>query len=132
MAVYEGARPRTIGLPRSPRSPRPQSASQDPVLARRRVRGAVRAGRRTNRLGLVLGAIVVAFMLAFFSLAQQVRVSATGLDIGRLGLDRQRLDAAEADVRSDLNRLGREPAIRKLAIDDGLGQLAEPIVIPAR
>jgi len=80
----------------------------------------------------VLGAIVVAFMLAFFSLAQQVRVSATGLDIGRLGLDRQRLDAAEADVRSDLNRLGREPAIRKLAIDDGLGQLAEPIVIPAR
>ena len=52
--------------------------------------GAVRAGRRTNRLGLVLGAIVVAFMLAFFSLAQQVRVSATGYDIGRLELERQR------------------------------------------
>lgn len=132
MAVYEGARPRSLGLPRSTRSPRAERASQDPVLARRRVRGAVRAGRRTNRLGLVLGAIVVAFMLAFFSLAQQVRVSATGLDIGRLGVDRQRLDAAAADVRSDLNRLGREPAIRKLAIDDGLGQLAEPLVIPAR
>ncbi|MEA2654545.1 MAG: hypothetical protein QOI37_1772 [Chloroflexota bacterium] len=132
MAVYEGARPRTIGLPRSTRLPRAQRATQAPVLTRRRVRGAVRAGRRTNRLGLVLGAIVVAFMLAFFSLAQQVRVSATGLDIGRLGLDHQRLDAAAADVRSDLNRLGREPAIRKLAIDDGLGQLAEPLVIPAR
>lgn len=80
----------------------------------------------------MLGAIVVAFMLAFFSLAQEVRVSATGLDIGRLSLDRQRLDARADDVRSDLDRLGREPAIRKLAIDDGLGQLSEPIVLPAR
>lgn len=80
----------------------------------------------------MLGAIVVAFMLAFFSLAQQVRVSATGLDIGRLELERQRLDDAAAEVVSDLNRLGREPAIRKLAISDGLGQLAEPIVLPAR
>lgn len=132
MAVYEGARPRTIGLPRSTRAPRAERLAQNPALPRRRVRGAVRAGRRTNGLGLVLGAIVVAFMLAFFSLAQQVRVSATGLDIGRLGLDRQRLDAAAADVRSDLSRLGREPAIRKLAIDDGLGQLAAPIVLPAR
>jgi uncharacterized membrane-anchored protein len=76
-----------------------------------------------------LGAIVVAFMLAFFSLAQQVQVSATGLDIGRLSLERQRLDDAAADVRSDLNRLGREPAIRKLGIDAGLGQLGEPLVL---
>jgi hypothetical protein len=80
----------------------------------------------------VLGAVVVAFMLAFFSLAQQVRVSATGLDIGRLGVERQRLDDTEIDVRSDLNRLGREPAVRKLALDAGLGQLGQPIVLPAR
>ena len=126
MAVYEGARPRGILLPRRP------GVTEAPTLRRRRVRGAVRSGRRTNRLGLILGSIVVAFMLAFFSLAQQVRVSATGLDIGRLTLDRQRLDAQAEDVRSDLNRLGREPAIRKMAIDDGLGQLAEPIVLPAR
>jgi hypothetical protein len=125
MAVYEGARPRTIALPRGPRE-------EVPTLERRRVRGAFRAGRRTNRVGLVLGAIVVAFMLAFFSLAQQVRVSATGLDIGRLELERQRLDDAGADVRSDLNRLGREPAIRKQGIDAGLGQLAEPLILPSR
>lgn len=80
----------------------------------------------------MLGAIVVAFMLAFFSLAQQVRVSATSLDIGRLGVERQRLDDAAADVRSDLNRLGREPAVRKMAIDAGLGQLSEPLILPAR
>jgi hypothetical protein len=126
MAVYEGARPRTLGFPRARR------VAAGPVLDRRRVRVAVRAGRRTNRLGLILGAIVVAFMLAFFSLAQQVRVSATGLDIGRLQSERQRLDDVAIDVRSDLNRLGREPAIRKQAIDAGLGQLSEPIVLPPR
>jgi hypothetical protein len=126
MAVYQGARPRTIALPRGPR------IAEGPNLGRRRARVALRAGRRTNRLGLVLGAIVVVFILAFFSLAQQVRVSATGLDIGRLELDRGRLDDHAAELRSDLNRLGREPAIRKLGIDAGLGQLAEPIVLPAR
>ncbi len=71
-------------------------------------------------------------MLAFFSLAQQVRVSATGLDIGRLAIERQSLDDTAADLTSDLNRLGREPAIRKQAIDAGLGQLPGPIVLPAR
>jgi hypothetical protein len=126
VAVYEGARPRTIGFPRARR------VAEGPVLDRRRVRVALRAGRRTNRLGIILGAIVVAFMLAFFSLAQQVRVSATGLDIGRLQLENQRLDDVAAEVRSDLNRLGREPAIRKQAIDAGLGQLSEPIVLPPR
>ena len=126
MAVYQGARPRVLVLPRGPR------IVEGPVLGRRRVRGALRAGRRTNRLGLVLGAIVVAFLLAFFSLAQQVSVSTTGLDIGRLGLERQRLDDREAELRSDLNRLGHEPAVRKMALDGGLGQLAEPIILPAR
>ena len=126
MAVYEGARPRTIGLPRARR------IAEGPRLDRRRVRAAFRAGRRTNRLGIVLGAIVVTFMLAFFSLAQQVRVSATGLDIGRLELQRQDLEDTAADIRSDLNRLGREPAIRKQAIDAGLGQLSEPIILAPR
>jgi hypothetical protein len=126
MAVYEGARPRTLGLQRRPR------IAEGPALERRRVRGAFRAGQRTDRFGLILGSIVVAFILAFFSLAQQVRVSATGLDIGRLSMERQRLDARADDVRSDLDRLGREPAIRKMAIEDGLGQLGEPVVLPAR
>ena len=46
MAVYEGARPRTIVLPAAPAGRR--AARRSP---RRRVRGAVRAGRRPNRLG---------------------------------------------------------------------------------
>lgn len=126
MAIYEGARPRTIALPR-----RPQLADA-PAMPRRRARTAVRAHRSSSRPALVLGAIAVAFMLAFFSLAQQVRVSATSYDIGRLQIDQERLEARREDLASDLNRLGREPAVRKLGLDGGLGQLGEPLVLPAR
>jgi hypothetical protein len=129
MAVYEGARPRTIALPRRPGL----REVGLPVLPRRRARAAVRARRATTRRpGIVLGAIVVAFMLAFFSLAQEVRVSATSYDIGRLQVERERLDARLQELNSDLSRLGREPAVRKMALDVGLGQLGEPVVLPAR
>jgi len=129
MAVYEGARPRTIALPRRPTL----RETGLPVLPRRRARAAVRARRTTTgRPGIVLGAIVVAFMLAFFSLAQEVRVSATSYDIGRLQVERERLDARLQELDSDLSRLGREPAVRKMALDQGLGQLGEPVILPAR
>jgi hypothetical protein len=128
MAVYEGARPRTIGLPR-----RPRVDGAPAVLPRRRARTAVRARRTTaTRPGLLLGLIVVAFMLAFFSLAQEVRVSATSYDIGRLQVERERLDARLQEITSDISRLGREPAVRKLALDAGLGQLGEVVILPAR
>jgi hypothetical protein len=126
MAVYEGARPRTIALPRRPR------VADVPALPRRRARSAVRAHRATSRPALILSVIVVAFMLAFFSLAQEVRVSATSYDIGRLQVERERLDARRQELVSDLSRLGREPAVRKQAIDTGLGQLGEPLILPPR
>lgn len=124
MAVYQGARPRPTFLPRA--------AVERPTLERRRGPVALRAGRRSSRVGLLLGGIVVAFMLAFFSLAQTVRVSATAYDVDRLLVQRDQLDAARQQLLSDLNRLGQEPAIRKQAIDLGLSQLAEPLVLPAR
>lgn len=126
MAVYEGARARTIALPRRP------SAADAPALPRRRARPAVRARRSSSRPSVVLGGIAVGFMLAFFSLAQEVRVSATSYDIARLQVDQERLEARRQDLASDLSRLGREPAVRKLALDGGLGQLGQPIILPAR
>jgi hypothetical protein len=126
MAVYQGARPRLIALPGRPR------IAEGPTLGRRRTRAAVRSGRRSRRLGTVLTGVVVTFLLAFFWLSQDVRVSATGYKIGDLEVARERLDARLQDLTSDLNRLGREPAIRKQAIDTGLGQLSESIVLPAR
>lgn len=127
MAVYEGARPQTPLLPgRVRRREIPAAPS------RRRIRGAVRANRRSNRLSVLLGGIVIAFVLAFFSLAQSVRVSATGYDINRLLTERDALLNRKQDLLSDLNRLGREPAIRKQSIDAGLGQLDDPVVLSGR
>ena len=127
MAIYEGARQPVIVVPR-----RPRLGITAPALPRRRLRASARARRGTSRVGLALGGIVVAFVCAFFSLAQDVQVSAVGVEIDRLTLERSRLDAQAVDIRSDLSRLGKAPAIRKLAIDAGLGPLAQPVVVPAR
>jgi len=128
MAVYQGARPRSILLA-------PKGRSVDgPGLPRRRVKaaGATRARQRSNHSSFLIGGIVLAFLLAFFSLAQTVAVSATSYDQARLDVDGERLLSRLRDVQSDLNRLGREPAIRKQAIDLGLGQLGDPVIVPAR
>jgi hypothetical protein len=124
VAIYEGARPQNPLFPG-----RTRRRGEPPLPARRRVRGAIRARRRSNRLSFVLGGIVVAFALAFFSLAQSVRVSATGYDINVMLSERDSLLQRKQELLSDLNRLGREPAIRKQSIDAGLGQLTEPLVL---
>lgn len=126
MAVYSGARPRSSFLPQRSRVVDP------PTLPRRRVRGAVRARRQTNRMPIILGGIVLTFLLAFFSLAQTVRVSATGYDLSRLAAERDDLLVRKQELMTDLNRLGQEPAVRKLAIDAGLTQLSTPIVVGGR
>jgi cell division protein FtsB len=141
MAAYQGATRRS-GLLGSGRegwlrgrreeSVPAASAARSPALPRRRARSAVRAGRRTNRVGVALGGIVLAFMLAFFSLAQSVRVSATGYDIAGLQAESDRLQATRQDLLTDINRLGSAPVIRKLALDRGLSPLAAPLVVPAR
>lgn len=126
MAVYQGARQRTIVLPR-----RPSLELPAPALPRRRVRAAVRARRGPSRMSLLLAAIVVAFAGGFFSLSQDIRVSASGYEADRLATQQRRLEARAEDLRNDLNRLGRAPAIRKLALGTGLGPLPEPEVIAA-
>ena len=127
MAIYEGARPQSQLFPgRTRRRDVPAAPS------RRRIRGAVRARRRANRLSVLLGGIVIAFVLAFFSLAQSVRVSATGYDMNRLLTEREDLLNRKQDLLSDLNRLGREPAIKKLSMDAGLTQLGDPVVLRGR
>jgi cell division protein FtsL len=127
MAIYEGARQRTIVLPRVPRL-----TVDAPTLPRRRVRSAVRARRGTSRIGLLLGVIVVAFVCAFFSLSQSVRVSELRYEAERLQAQQKDLEDHAQDIQNDLNRLAKAPAIRKLAIDAGLGPLSEPLIIPAR
>jgi DnaJ-domain-containing protein 1 len=127
VAVYQGARQRTIVLPR-----RPRLEVAAPAIPRRRMRSAVRAHRGPSRLAILLAAIVIAFAGAFFSLSQDIRVSATGYEMDRLATQQERLEARADDLRNELNRLGKAPAIRKLAIQAGLGPLPEPEIVPAR
>jgi hypothetical protein len=117
--------------PRPAVSPRP-GIEPAPAIARRRARTAVRAGRRANRVGILLGAIAVIFVLGFFSLAQTVQVSTTSVDIDRLTNQQSTLEGQRQQVISDLNRLGGASAIRKLGIDLGLDQLGDPLIVPAR
>jgi hypothetical protein len=124
VAIYEGARKP------SPLFPGRVARRTEPApVARRRIRGAVRARRQSNRLPFVLGGIVVAFALAFFSLAQSVRVSATSYDINNLLEQRDSLLQRKQELLSDLSRLSGEPAIRRQAIDAGLGQLTDPLLL---
>ncbi len=111
--------------------PRPR-ADTAPAVARRRARTAVRAGRRANRVGILLGAIAIIFVLGFFSLAQTVQVSTTAVDIDRLTNEQAALQGQRQQVISDLNRLGGASAIRKEGIDLGLDQLGAPLIVPAR
>ena len=126
MAVYQGARRRGLELPR------PTFGLDLPLGARRGATGGLLREGRPTRVGTILAAIVVAFVLALMSLSQSVRTAATSYDIVRLGSEYERLDALRLDLRSDLDRLGSEPAIRKLGLDDGLGQLDAPLIVPAR
>lgn len=141
MAVYQGARrraPLPLGLDALTRGERASRAGDEAAVRPRiRANGARRsakAGRRArpSSIGVALAAIVIVFSAAFLSLSQSVRVAATGYDIVRLVSEHERLDAVRQDLQADVERLGSEPAIRKQALDAGLGQLGAPLLIPAR
>lgn len=137
MAVYGGTRSRPGLLPHPAGRPfvggrRSPLAGRAEELPRRRTRAPVRAKRRTGRTGLVLGAIVVAFLLALFSLAQTVRVSATGVDAETLRVEQDLLLERGRSLKAELSRQGQEPAVRRRALDAGLGPLVDPLIIPAR
>ena len=149
MAIYQGARrraPLPLGLEALANGRGRARAATEAAPDRRgpatgraaRASGARRAAATTRRrarpssIGIALTAIVIVFSAAFLSLSQSVRVAATGYDIVRLVSEHDRLDAIRQDLASDVQRLRSEPAIRKQALDAGLGQLGAPLIIPAR
>lgn len=145
MAVYQGARqPSGIAFPWL-RPARDARRGDDSPAGRRAVVGARAHGarrvsarsigrprQRSRTVGMLLAGIVIVFSGAFLSLSQSVRVAATSYDITRLTSERDRLTALEQDLRSNVERLRSQPAIRKVGLDSGLGQLGAPLVLPAR
>ena len=131
MAVYTGARPRSTFFPRR-RLEAPLLRPQAPALQRRKTRVAIRANRRPRVVGLVICGIVVAFLLSFFSLVQTVRVSASAYDMSRLNSQYIQMENQSQQLKSDIDRLGRQSAIRRQAIAEGLAQLPAPVVVAGR
>lgn len=131
MAVYEGARPRSMFFPRR-RLEAPLLRPQAPAAMRRRSRVALRTKQHPRVFGMAIGLIVVAFLLSFFSLVQTVRISTSGYDMDQLNSEYRQLQAQRQQDLSDIGRLDRESAIRRQAISGGLTQLPAPIVLPAR
>jgi hypothetical protein len=133
MAAYAGAR-RLDGVAGRPTAPARGAATSARSRASNSRIAAARAIQRSrpSSVGIALAAIVIVFSAAFLSLSQSVRVAATGYDIVRLVSERDRLSAIKQDLQSDVERLRGEPAIRKQALDAGLGQLGAPLLIPAR
>jgi hypothetical protein len=151
MAVYHAARPRPLPLGLDALKDTGRAARSGDAAARRAAttrgrtssaQARTTAGRsaathaitrtRPSSVGIALAVIVIVFIAAFLSLSQSVRVAATGYDIVRLVSERDRLTAIKQDLQSDVDRLRGEPAIRKQALDAGLGQLGAPLHIPAR
>ena len=142
MAVYQGARrraPMPLGLDAlavrrgQAREAGDRTARVTSRAGRARGRAArSTAIRRPSSVGLTLVAIVIVFGAAFLSLSQSVRVAATGYDIVRLVSEHDRLQAISQDLRSDVDRLRSEYAIRKQALDAGLGQLGAALIVEAR
>jgi hypothetical protein len=145
MAIYQGARrraPLPLGLDaligRDGRPDRAgngngrQTAATASKRGARRAARSVTARRHPSSVGIALAAIVLVFGAAFLSLSQSVRVAATSYDITRLASEHERLQAISEDLRSDVDRLRSEYAIRKQALDAGMGQLGAPIIVEAR
>ena len=114
MAVYEGARPQPL------------------VLPRRRQPSRTRARRRTSPIGLSLAAILVCFLLALFYLTQTVQVAATNHDIDTLLQERYRLEQELQSLQSDIYRWGAEPAVLRRGQELGLNPLGRPVALRAR
>ena len=111
----------------------PAATLAPPAIARRRSRTAVRAGRRSGRIGLVLGGIVDRVPARVLLARPERRASRR-----RATTSRPSSRSATASTPrprtcvTNIQRLGSGPAIRKEALDAGLTPLAAPIVVPAR
>ena len=103
-----------------------------PVLPRRRQATRVRAGRRANRVGLVMAGILVAFLLGLFYLTQTVRVAATSYDIDGLLAQQDHMTQQLQSLQGDIATLGAEISVTRRAQALGLSPLGAPLWVRGR
>ena len=116
MAVYQAARQQVIAVPR-----RRQVVHQ-------------RARRGASRVGLILGAILVAFLLGLFYLTQTIGTATAGYDTDRLTADGAALDRELSTQESQIFTFGSEQNVIQAAQANGLVDLGggQPLRVPGR
>jgi hypothetical protein len=116
MAVYQAARQQVIAVPRR----------------RQGVRS--RARRGPSRVGLILAAILVAFLLGLFYLTQTIGTATAGYDTDRLTSDAAGLSRQLSTQQGQIAAMGSEQSVLQAAQAAGLVDLgaSRPLRIPGR
>jgi hypothetical protein len=122
MAVYQGARIRTVGIP----------AGARPVAARRVAHIPARARRRLRPVSFVFAGILIAFLLGLVYLTQTLQAGVTNYQIDSLLIERQRLQQEIQSQQGSVAQWGSEPQVVQWAQQQGLNRLGGKIRIPAR
>ncbi|HXR27325.1 MAG TPA: hypothetical protein VN771_05630 [Candidatus Baltobacteraceae bacterium] len=107
MAVYQAAHQQVIAVPR-----RRQGVHQ-------------RARRGASRVGLILGAILVVFLLGLFYLTQAIGTATAGYDTDRLTADGAGLDRQLSTQQGEIAAFGSEQNVIQAAQAAGLVDLGD-------
>ena len=122
MAVYQGARMRTVTIP----------AGARPVAARRASQIPARARRRLRPVAFVLAGVLVAFLLGLVYLTQTLQAGVTNYQIDNLLNERQQLQRELQSQQGAVAQWGSEPQVVQWAQQQGLNRLGGKIRVPAR
>jgi ABC-type Fe3+ transport system permease subunit len=122
MAVYQGARMRTVTIP----------AGARPVAARRAAHIPARARRRLRPVAFVLAGVLFAFLLGLVYLTQTLQAGVTNYQIDNLLNERQQLQRELQSQQGAVAQWGSEPQVVQWAQQQGLNRLGGQIRVPAR
>lgn len=119
MAVFQGARVRTVALPPS-----------TPAVRRRAdIASTVRSASRVGPVGLLLAIILTGTMLGFVYLTQTLGSNAASAELGRLVNQRETLDATLRNQSWAVEESVAPGPIVRRARDLGLVKLGDDVVL---
>lgn len=122
MAVFQGARLRTLGLPARRGAPPRARVVSEPASA---------SAPRIRPTGLLMAAILTATMLGLVYLTQTLASNATSLEIQTLGTQAATLRSQLLNQSSKIELEANSDAIIREARQLGLRRLGDPVVLSA-
>jgi len=111
-----------------------QAVQQVAALPRRHASVRPRAHRGTNRVGLILAAILVVFLLGLFYLTQTIGTATAGYQVDRLDTQATTLEQQLSTQRGQVAAAGSEQVVLQAAQVSGMVNLTlrQPLRVPGR